>query len=115
MKIYLASRFRNHEYLNEFAASLCAEGHEVVSTWHAIEAPNPFTKDDPDYQDKSIAAAMRDLREIDAADALILITYGCEAVPGGLWYEAGYAKGTGKAVHIKGPRINIFCSLCAEW
>lgn len=115
MKIYLASRFRNYEILRVLAADLEKEGHAVVSTWHVTEAPSPVAKDDPSYQDHCIVAALRDLKEIQSCDALLLITEGCEAVPGGMWYEAGYAKGIGKAVYIKGPHINIFCGLCSEW
>jgi nucleoside 2-deoxyribosyltransferase len=115
MKIYLASRFSNHEKLNDLATTLAAEGHTVVSTWHRTEAPSPVPRDHTDYLDNSVRAAERDLREIAESDALILLTENCEAIPGGMWFEAGYAKALGKACLIQGPRINIFCHLCSEW
>jgi nucleoside 2-deoxyribosyltransferase len=115
MKIYLASRFSNHEKLNALATTLTKNGHMVVSTWHRTEALSPVPRDHPEYLDNSLRAAERDLQEIDESDALILFTENCEATPGGLWFEAGYAKALGKQCFVIGPRINIFCHLCSEW
>ena len=96
MKIYLASRFSNHEKLNDLATTLAAEGHTVVSTWHRTEAPSPVRRDHPDYLDNSVRAAERDLREIAESDALILLTENCEAIPGGCGLKPDMRKRWGK-------------------
>lgn len=117
MRIYIASRFRTIQATHDFADTLRAAGHEVVSTWHAAEAVNrPLPKPATDrMSDTAIAIATRDLREIDGCDAVIVLTTDCEATPGGLWFEAGYAKGQGKAVYVHGPRWNVFGHLLPDW
>ncbi len=115
MKIYLASRFSNNSIVNAKANELSLLGHEIISTWHSTEALNPVPLDSPSFAANSHNAALRDLAEIDMSDAVLLITERCEAVPGGLWFEAGYALGGGKRVFIDGPRINAFCYLLGEF
>jgi len=109
MKFYLASRGQNKRRLNALADVLTALGHEVVSTWHT----RPYKAGDSDALIKRRGAAYyvvkRDTSEIDACDVLILYTFGCELTPGGLHFEAGYAKGKDKHVLLMGPVINPFC------
>lgn len=98
MKIYIASRFKNKEWVRSWAKDL-PERYEVVSTWHNLEDSADGTRAE---------AAMRDLRELDLCDAVVVITHGCEAVPGGMHFEAGYAYGKGKQIYLIGPAVNIF-------
>lgn len=104
MKVYIASRFRNKEYIRDLVKTL-PEEVEVVSTWH-----------EPDCVEKSrIWAAKKDLSEIDKATALLLVTHDCEAVPGGMHFEAGYALGKGLPVFLLGLPVHIFCDLLEPW
>ena len=105
MKLYIASRFKNKQWIRNFANRL-PPTYDVVSTWHDIE--NAADSD-------RIAAVKRDLAEIEAADAVLLVTHDCEQTPGGLHFEAGYAHAKGKALFIVGPRVNIFCDLAERY
>ena len=101
MKLYIASRFKNKEFIKEFIETL-PEHIIVVSTWHTI----------PDTQDTNVEVAVgRDLSELDKADSILLITKDCELTPGGLHFEAGYAYAKQKGFFILGPAVNIFCTL----
>jgi nucleoside 2-deoxyribosyltransferase len=88
MYIYIATKF-DQKPLAEFVGyRLQTLGHKVTSRWHSF-------KEDNDMQ----AAAIRDLEDIDAADAVLVIDWdiknGC-----GMWVEMGYALGKGKKVFI---------------
>lgn len=104
MKIYIASRFTpNNEIVQEMSQKLARIGIECVQTW-PLESANC----------SRIDAAKRDLKEIKSADTLILYTHGCEAVPGGMHFEAGYAFAKGKKFIVIGPKVHIFCDLADE-
>jgi nucleoside 2-deoxyribosyltransferase len=117
MKIYLAGRFHTSQAINLFADQLQREGHEVVSTWHRTEALNrPLPEPKKGAIDgPSAMIAVRELVEIETADALIVMSADCEWTPGGLWFEMGYASGLKKKVYVYGPRQNIFCHLVEDW
>lgn len=104
-KIYIASRGRNQQMCRDLARLLDEMGHGIVSSWIDVDLE--------EESDKSIwpEIAQKDLNEIDQCDILVLMTEGCEAVPGGMWYEAGYAHAKGKKVIVIGPRHNVFCTL----
>jgi len=98
VKIYIASKLGNKEFIRGLLRAL-PERYEVVSTWHNLT----------DSQDGSrIEAAMRDLREVDSCDAVLVVTEFCEAVPGGMHFEAGYGFAKGKTIFLLGPAVNIF-------
>lgn len=79
---------------------------QVTSTW--------LTHNEDGETEQQIAS--RDLRDIDAADALILFTVPPH-VPmyrGGRHAESFYAYARGKAVVIVGPQENVFHSLLVQ-
>lgn len=104
MKLYIASRFKNKGWIRSWVKSLPSR-HEVVSTWHDLEDSGDGTR---------IEAAMQDLRELDQCDAVVVITHECEAVPGGMHFEAGYAYAKGKQLYLIGPAVNIFYDLATQ-
>lgn len=104
MKIYIASRFTNKKWIRSWITSL-PKRYKVVSTWHNLEDSQDGTR---------IEAAKRDIRELDLSDAIVVITHKCEAVPGGMHFEAGYAYAKGKKVYLLGPKVNIFYDYIAE-
>jgi nucleoside 2-deoxyribosyltransferase len=109
MKVYLAAQFHWKEEIRIKKLALEARGVIVTSTWtDEIAAPNCSLKDfSGDYHSEM---ALRDLREIDEADALILFTVDPDTLTrrGGRHVEFGYALGKGKVVAVVGPRENIF-------
>lgn len=106
MKFYLASRFKNRETLLKIETELQNKGHIINSRWlHGPIVPH----DAPDYEDHCKEWANKDLEDIANSDAIIIVTNNCEKVPGGIWWEAGFAMGLGKTVFICGPKINVFC------
>ena len=111
LRIYLASRFRTLPAVLALKEKLTAAGHRIVSTWHDRDAINPVPPDSPEYQATAVGSALRDKREIRDSDLLLILTNDCEATPGGLWFEMGFAHASGIAVVFYGPRINVFCHL----
>ena len=101
MKIYIASGFRRgKEAVRAMTRKLAALGMECTQTW---------TEDMGECNRPQVAA--RDLREIEASDALLLYTPGCEGSHGGVHFEAGYAKALGKLFFVVGEPVHIFCEI----
>jgi nucleoside 2-deoxyribosyltransferase len=100
MKIYLASNYTSHPYMREVAASLTDLGHEITSEW--IQGTHS-SHDHAGY-------AAIDLRDIDAADALIFFSQDFEGsrTRGGKHVEFGYALAKNKLVCVVGERKNVF-------
>jgi nucleoside 2-deoxyribosyltransferase len=103
MKIYLASNYSTHPAMRDRAKELRDLGHEVVAEW--ISGTHNM---DGAYADAKYAEL--DLRDIDAADAIILFT---DSPPGsrsrgGKHVEFGYALAKGKRLFIVGTPANIF-------
>lgn len=106
MNIYLCASFTRILELRRYRDELHAMGHTVTSSW---------LDEDPDANEKRMTIstrtrlAMKDLEEIDAADALICFTED-EGGPsrGGRHVEYGYAWAKGKHLTVVGPRENIF-------
>ena len=104
MRLYIASRFENKEWIRNYIRTLPSK-YTVVSTWHDLA----------DTEDGArLDAARRDLRELDECDAVVVVTTNCELTPGGLHFEAGYAYARGKKVYRIGNCVNIFYDLCSE-
>lgn len=104
-KLYIASRFKNKEFIRGLIRSLPANRYEVVSTWHNLEDSADGTR---------VEAAKRDLVELDRCDAVLVVTQYCEAVPGGMHFEAGYGFAKGKKIWLLGEPVNIFYDYVAE-
>ena len=117
MKVYLASRFTNRNFVKAFASKVLTmrctarDPHiEFVQTW--TEEP-VLTVMESGLQKE---LAYRDLHDLDEADAIFILTEGCELVPGGMHFEAGYAYASGKRIVVIGPRVNVFYHLGdVEW
>ena len=101
MKIYIASRFKNKPIIPAVVERLKEWGHDVVSRWHTVE-DEPWTVEE---------AVFFDLEDLNNADALLLYTEDCQAVPGGMHFELGYAYAKGKPCYLLGPSVHIFCRL----
>jgi len=100
MKIYLAHNFKARWWLRDYKALLELNGHKVTSRW--------ITQNYPEIRTHEIEqkAALEDLEDIDAADALILFTDQYGDSPGkGKFMEYGYALAKGKQIYIHGKDI----------
>ncbi len=106
-RFYIATRFRNRDYGLEVARNLEAKYDMICTARWLVRSE----KVDSSRDDKN-AYATEDLDDIRRAQILIVLTEQCEAVPGGMWVEMGFALALNKRVIICGPIINIFCGLC---
>jgi nucleoside 2-deoxyribosyltransferase len=100
MTIYLAANYASWPQMQKYAAKLEKAGHSVTSEW--ITGAH--------QQDNHRDYAEIDLRDVDAADALILFT-GDPAgsrTRGGKHVEFGYALAKGKRLFIVGPPMSVF-------
>lgn len=100
MKIYLAAPFgttgsEKRNNAETAARTLRDKGYEVYCPWkniipHAWEYPNT---------EWGLMVFVNDVQAIDAADMVVVLSYGRESTAGTNW-EAGYAYGRGKKVII---------------
>jgi nucleoside 2-deoxyribosyltransferase len=100
MRVYIAAPFgeeHSDKRMNAWAASeiMANKGYEVFRPWtyqipHAWDYPNT---------EWGQMVFMNDLKAIDGADIVIVLSYGRESTAGTNW-EAGYAFGTGKTVIV---------------
>lgn len=111
MKIYIATRFSNRQKALDIAAKLLIASHTIASSWIYSDHGYSGEAGDAGYNDYCVEATSRDLADVDLADALLVLTEGCEKVPGGMHIEVGYALGKGKTVFLLGPAVNIFYRL----
>ena len=106
-RFYIATRFRNKSHGLEIAHKLeTAYGMACTARWLVRKE-----KTDPDNATRN-AYAVEDFDDIRHSQIVIVLTENCEAVPGGMWVEMGFALALNKAVFVYGPQINIFCGLC---
>lgn len=91
MKIYLASNYSTHPAMREHA------GHEVTSEW--ISGTHGG--------DDRVSYAQIDLRDLDAAEAIIFFAEAPEGsrTRGG---KFGYALAKGKRIFLVGKPVNVF-------
>lgn len=97
MKVYIAASLYLLPYAKHLADGLTGERIEVVSTWHGGE-PTPAQERGMDPTERA-ALAHQCFREIDSADALVLL-YGGPTDRHGSFLETGYALGRGKVVRV---------------
>jgi len=112
MKVYIASRFsRIQEAEQVIRPALEAIGWTVTSRWHREQADQPV---DGAMAHHTAAEngefALRDLEDVDAADALVLLTEEPESCwpRGARHVDFGWAWKSGKTCLIIGPRENVF-------
>lgn len=98
--VYIASRFVNQALVKTVSVKLGLARHpwRCIQTW-----PNEVLGTTPES-----VCAMRDLDEIAQADIVLVLTEGCERVPGGMHFEAGYGYAHNKEVIVVGPRCHVF-------
>lgn len=109
MKVYLAARYTSKLLLKTYAEQLRKEGIEVTSSW--LEEPHAPNTTMDELPEKDLTQyASDDLKDIDAADALVFFSIEPtqKSVRGGRHVEFGYALGTKKPILVVGPRENIF-------
>jgi len=116
MKAYVASRFTNRILVAAFMLKCrtmrTKSGEQILftNTWHTDDSGR---LSDHEYQRE---CAVRDLRQLDESDTIILLTEECHTTPGGMHFEAGYAYVWGKRLIVVGPRVHIFYHMdCVEW
>lgn len=106
MKIYIAGSLDAQARARELADKLISQGHVITSSWVFGLM---------DEKDRRQIAAL-ELSQIDQSDALVeLSALPGERIRGGKHYEAGYAKGRGKAVYLLGEKEHIFHEFSAQW
>lgn len=109
MRIYIASFFETKDRLQEPKKALWKLNHEVVSSW-LDEAPRGEFMPTTEIFWKKLA--MKDLAELERADAIILDTLDVNP-RGGREVEFGFALAgwQNKLVCIVGPYRNVFHTL----
>jgi nucleoside 2-deoxyribosyltransferase len=96
VKLYIAAPFEEREYARMIGHVLASPyNHEITSSWLQ-----------EDYEDGGV----RDLQDIDACDAFILLNpvQWTNKGTGGRHFETGYAFAQGKPIYVIGERSNIF-------
>jgi len=112
MKIYLAAAWRRREEILLVAEKLRSLGIEITSNWLTEETDQQHTLTETFLRDR----AYIDLRDVDAADAIVRFTdnvKGVTMVPahlisGARMFEMGYAKAKGKTLYVVGGKQNVF-------
>ena len=100
MKIYLASSIgpvgsKIRLNAEEIAQILEVQGHEVYIPWkHRV--PHPWDYPNNEW---ALMTFMNDIRAMDEAEIMVMLSYGRESTAGANW-EAGYFFGTGKKVIV---------------
>ena len=104
MRFFIAAPWPCKEEANEVAQQLFNRGHYITSHWHA------------DKEDSQLHGAWRNLQDIDAADALIILTERAPESHGGMFAELGYAIAKNKRIFRHGPNWCIYDRLgSTEW
>src|SRR3990167_6753636 len=104
MKVYLAGDFDRRAELFEVAERLVGQGHDITSLWLWTDGDVPSVQLDADATE---GCALRDLRDVEAAQVVVLFTRETDG-RGGKDTELGYALGLGKRLVIVGTRRNVF-------
>lgn len=121
MKVYLAARYSMRDKLREYANELEELEIDNTARWLDETIPGSSNLDD---MPKSffLSAAINDVEDIKAADAVVLFTVDPKiaTMRGGRHFESGLAYGMGKPLVICGPEENIFhmlpnVTVCADW
>lgn len=110
MKIYLAGPYQHKDKIINYANAARAVGIEITSSW--LEEPHDSKIELKDLTEEQHATyALRDLRDIDVADALVLFAVPPTDTPiprAGRHVEFGYALAQGLEIVVVGGKENIF-------
>lgn len=108
--IYVAADFVRGAEANALAICLTTAGAKIVSSWHSTahgaEMASARTVGGPPKAD-ALVAAKRNLRELDAANTVVVLTTG-ELARGGRHFETGYAHALKKRVILVGVVEHAF-------
>ena len=111
MRFYVASNFANWPAAKELQQQLEIRGNLVTSHWIDIAAkrngadgPQPEEK----WAEVAVAEAVRDVQDVDAAEALVLIEDSAMPPTRGALFELGYAHGKGKLCVVVGEADHVF-------
>lgn len=113
MNIYIAAPFSCREDAELLAQSMRAAGLDVISTWHlpVNQAPSTLTTDEQTAC-RLHCAAQENVRQLNEADALVLIEYSQSGA--GCYWETGYAFRMGIPIHVIQPQRCIYNLLAAH-
>lgn len=106
MNIYIAAPFPMRHELRWFRDELVKLDHAVTASWIDVEPD----EDDTAWEERE-SAARQCLQEVEAADALMIVTEDPKSGRGGRHVELGYALALGKRIWRIGPRTHIFTAL----
>lgn len=100
LKVYLAAVFALRSEMERVADRLKTHGFEITSRW-VYDGESGWTQEQ---------AAIYDLEDVDAADAVVSFTYprGTLTSGGGRHVEFGYGLAKGKKLILIGARENVF-------
>lgn len=110
MRVYLAAAYRHKPYIKQLKDELKDCGIWCTSEWLDQDVNALDLKQNNGLGPAPSVYAMRDLKDIDMADVVVMFTEinRNSYLTGGKHVEFGYALGTGKEVCIVGPEENVF-------
>lgn len=117
-RAYVACHVPAADFARRISMNLQKMGVEVTSTWLLTDwETNPISLDVESGMERGLEQAIRNLRDVDRADTLVLISPDPKKFPsrGGTSFEAGYALKSGKRVLGLGDRRCCFYSLFDDW
>lgn len=110
LSVYVAADFARAKEAQQLAERVRAAGNRVVSSWHVradpLELASAGTVGGPP-EEAAGAAASRNLREVDAADIVLVLTTG-ELARGGRHFETGYGYALRKRIVLVGVVEHAF-------
>lgn len=125
LRVYIAGFFDTKDRLHPVRDALTSLGYVVTSTWldevQTDVAPGKVSTTIAEALEKYkgtkhedyLSYAVRDVKDIDRSDFLIVDTF--DITPrGGREVEVGYAIGTGKPFFVVGPERNVFHKLAKD-
>jgi nucleoside 2-deoxyribosyltransferase len=112
MNVYFAADFARANEAEALALRCVDEaGIAISSRWHRhaepAEAAAASRIGGPPDPASALAAATRNLSDLDRSDVVVVLTTG-ETARGGRHFETGYAYATGKHVIVAGPIEHAF-------
>ena len=114
LSVYLAARFSRKAEMRQYADDLASTGIDVTSIWIHDDKHEWTGAPDDQIPPHALARfAREDLRDIDAADAVVVFT-DSPSSKGGMWVEVGYAIGRDIPLLIVGPVANVFCAVIED-
>lgn len=105
MQLYFAASFSARASMRDHRKLAESYGHKVTSSW--IDIPDSFPTMAERMECEKRQAALQDIEDIDAAEALIFFADG-GTTAGGKYVELGYAIKRGMQIYLIGERTSVF-------